>query len=60
MSFELIGYLQPGIAEAGAAPASMGDDEAAAVATRTASAPATDEVDAAGNPPADVEQTDAE
>ncbi|MDY1033769.1 type II secretion system protein GspM [Stenotrophomonas sp. CFBP8980] len=60
VSFELIGYLQPGIADAGAAPASVGDDEAAAAATEMAPAPATDEVDAAGSPPADVEQTDAE
>lgn len=60
VSFELIGYLQPGIADAGAAPASVGDEEAAAAATEMAPAPATDEVDAAGSPPADVEQTDAE
>ncbi|MBD7955844.1 general secretion pathway protein GspM [Stenotrophomonas sp. Sa5BUN4] len=60
VSFELIGYLQPGIADAGAAPGSVGDEEAAAAATEMAPAPATDEVDAAGSPPADVEQTDAE
>lgn len=60
VSFELIGYLQPGIADAGAAPGSVGDDEAAAAATETAPAPATAEVDAADSPPADVEQTDAE
>lgn len=60
VSFELIGYLQPGIADAGAAPGSVGDDEAAAAATEMAPAPATDEVDAADSPPADVEQTDAE
>ncbi|PKH70010.1 general secretion pathway protein GspM [Stenotrophomonas sp. Betaine-02u-21] len=60
VSFELIGYLQPGIADAGAAPGSMGDDEAAAAATEAAPAPATAEVDAADSPPADVEQTDAE
>jgi len=60
VSFELIGYLQPGIADAGAAPGSVGDDEAAAAATEAAPAPATAEVDAADSPPADVEQTDAE
>lgn len=60
VSFELIGYLQPGIADAGAAPGSVGDDEAAAAATGAAPAPATAEVDAADSPPADVEQTDAE
>jgi general secretion pathway protein M len=64
VSFELIGYLQPGLADAsaptgaGAAPAA--GDEAPAMATEAAPAAEAEQADAASSDPADGEQTDAE